>query len=252
MIRIVFFIAFYCLFLTRIFAEQIDYFVIEKQAEPFQIKGDEGTHHGIISDVITEIFRNSKYQINTHAYPYLRMVMHLESGRYKNWISYGSPDWEGPQGDNLSSVPIMQTQNILLSAKELGNSFDKLSDLNGKTVILMKGFSYPTLQDHIDRGEIVEQRVNSFNSAFGIIDRKLPQYAGLVTMDIRGRYNLKVSNRNIDNYVLSDFSTVIPSYQIYLSFSSEFNPEIKSFVNERLATLIASGFVEAVIEKYKN
>ncbi len=56
--------------------------------------------------------------------------------------------------------------------------------------------------------------------------------------------------RTWDNYTITDFSRVIPNYDISLSFSPKMAPDIKDFVNQRLVQLKREGLVDELITKY--
>ncbi len=74
-------------------AEAVNYYVIAKQAQPFQIEDQSDNHSGIVTDIVKAIFADGKYDINYHTYPFNRMISILEAGGEKNWITYGSPNW---------------------------------------------------------------------------------------------------------------------------------------------------------------
>ncbi|SQD78611.1 substrate-binding periplasmic protein [Moritella yayanosii] len=229
-------------------AEVINYYVIAKQAMPFQIISNNNQHTGIVSDIISSVFAEN-YTVNYHTYPFNRMISELESGGKKNWITYGSPNWGGVQAANLSDNPIYTVSHSILTHAKSGLVFGDFKDLNDKVFILLNGFDYPSLQPVIDSGEIKELRVKDYAAAFRILDR-MPQDAVFVEMTSRIKYNLKLLSRNLNGYKLQDFSALIPSYPIYLALDPNMDSDIQKFINQQLSMLSKSGSLQEIINRY--
>lgn len=229
-------------------SESINYYVIAKQAMPFQIATDDEQHTGIVSDIIAKIFMD-KYPINYHVYPFTRMISELQAGGEENWITYGSPNWGGVQAENLSDQPIYTVKHSILTNIESDFSYTKVSDVKDKVFVLLYGFDYPTLQPYIDRGEIQELRVKDYAAAFRILD-KMPQDAVFIEMTSRIQYNLKIQSKDLNNYRLQDFSALIPTYPIYLAFDPKMDSKLQQFINLQLADLADTGTLNEIISQY--
>jgi polar amino acid transport system substrate-binding protein len=236
-------------------AETINYYVIAKQAMPFQIadatnkNGDQIKHTGIVCDIVIEIFANSPYEIKYHTYPFNRMVSLLEAGGEANWLTYGSPGWNSVQAINLSKLAIYNVNHSLLSSKKSTFKFDNMTNVKDKIFVLLHGFNYPQLQPFIDNGSIQTLRVKDYAAAFRILD-KMPNDAVFVEMKSRIKYNLKQQSRDIHNYQLQDFASVIPNYPIYLALDPKMDKKIQYFINKRLKELHASGSIAKIINQY--
>jgi len=229
-------------------AEPINYYVIANQAMPFQIATDNNKHSGIVSDIISRIFIEN-YTVNYHTYPFNRMISQLEAGGEKNWITYGSPDWGGVQAANLSDMPIYTVSHSILTSAKSDFLYRDIKDIDDKVFVLLYGFDYPTLQPLIDNGQIKELRVKDYGAAFRILD-KMPDDAVFIEMTSRIKYNLKIQSRELQNYNLQDFSTLIPSYPIYLALDPNMDSDIQRFINEQLSILSDSGTLTAIINRY--
>ncbi|MGF1740522.1 transporter substrate-binding domain-containing protein [Vibrio profundum] len=230
-------------------AQTINYYVISKQAQPFQIEEKAKNHSGIVTDVVNAIFEKGDYDIAYHTYPFNRMISILESGGERNWITYGSPDWGSVQAENLSELPIYTVRHALVMSKTGEFEFEGMQSLNGKGVVLLHGFDYPQLAPYISSGEVEEIRVKNYKSAFKVVART-PGDTAFIEMSSRVKYNLDKLALNSRNYSIQAFSQVIPDYKIYLAFDKNMDPTLQSYINQRLAELKASGDLDNIISKY--
>ncbi|PKH04707.1 transporter substrate-binding domain-containing protein [Moritella sp. Urea-trap-13] len=229
-------------------SESINYYVIAKQAMPFQITTDDEQHSGIVSDIIAKIFMD-KYTVNYHVYPFNRMISKLEAGGEKNWVTYGSPNWGSVQAENLSDKPIYTVSHSILSNAKSDFSYTDISDIKDKVFVLLYGFDYPTLQPYIDSGVIQELRVKDYAAAFRILD-KMPNDAIFIEMTSRIKYNLKIQSKDLSSYHLQNFSALIPTYPIYLAFDPNMDSELQLFINRQLSALEDAGTLTDIINHY--
>lgn len=230
-------------------AESVDYYVIAEQAKPFQIENQGESHSGIITDIVNEVFKGSKYQLNYQTYPFNRMISLLESNQEDNWITYGSPKWGKAQSENLSDDPIYIVKHRLLSSSKKPLIYRKMSELNGKVVVLLLGFDYPELQPYLTKGDIEEMRVKNYQSAFRVINR---HPGDLVFVEMKSRISYNLEQLNIDKtwYEEHDFSNVIPDYPIHLAFSPNMDEALQAYINQRIKTLKKDGVIDEIVNKY--
>ncbi|MCL9781262.1 transporter substrate-binding domain-containing protein [Vibrio sp. S4M6] len=230
-------------------AETVNYYVISKQAQPFQIEDNANNHSGIVTDIVQAIFSGDRYDISYHTYPFNRMISILEAGGEKNWITYGSPSWGSVQAENLSDMPIYTVKHALVTSKTGHFKFDGMNSLKGKGVVLLHGFDYPQLIPYISSGDVEEIRVKNYRSAFKVVNRT-PGDTAFVEMSSRVKYNLGKLNLDKNKYDIQAFSDVIPDYKIYLAFDKNMDPSLQKFINKRLAELKKSGEIDVIISKY--
>ncbi|WP_163833199.1 substrate-binding periplasmic protein [Spartinivicinus ruber] len=238
------------IFIAHAWAEEVNYVVIEKQAQPFQIEESDKEHSGIVTDIVKEVFKNSDYQLTTHTYPFKRMISIMEQKKYKNWVTFGSPAWPGIQNENLSTLPVYNVENVML-IKKPGFKYEKSSDLFGKTVILMDGFDYPGIEDLVKQGKIKEIRVKGHSAAFNILDRPtMAKFTGFIELKARILYNLRQVQRNTDEYLMLDVGDIADNYSIHLAFSKQMDKNIQEFINNKLSSLRDEGKLENIVNKY--
>jgi polar amino acid transport system substrate-binding protein len=230
-------------------SETINYYVIAKQATPFQIESQDKTHKGIVTDIVKAVFEDSKYDINYHVYPFNRMISLLEQGGEANWITYGSPNWGGVQAENLSQMPIYNVKHSLVTSTNNTFDFNSMKDMNDKVIVLLHGFDYPQLVPYFDDGNVEELRVKDYKAALRII-KKLPGETAFVEMQSRIKYNLNQQNLDPDAYRMQSFSSVIPDYPIYLAFDPKMDADVQAFINERLKALKSTGKLDDIIHNY--
>ncbi|UTV29789.1 substrate-binding periplasmic protein [Photobacterium atrarenae] len=230
-------------------AGSINYYVIAKQATPFQIEEGKNNHSGIVTDIVKAVFEDSPYNINYHTYPFNRMISLLEAGGEPNWITYGSPEWGKVQSENLSEIPIYTVKHVLVSNHNSTIRFESIADMQQRIIVLLHGFDYPQLLPYFEQGEIEELRVKDYQAAFRIIN-KFPEYAAFVEMESRVKYNLAKLNETLTNYQIQPFRSVIPDYPIYLAFDPKMSPKVQKFINQRLKELKSSGRMDDIIHQY--
>ncbi len=228
---------------------EINYMVIQDQAQPFQNHQNKKQHTGIITDIIKKIFAGPDYKIKTHTLPFNRMISMLEKGDIKNWITFGSPNWPGIQSANLSKLPVFNVQHSLLTSTEQDLTIHSAPDLFGKTVVLLHGFDYPGLEEHITNKDIKAIKVKNYKSAFKIVNR-LKDKAGFVEMTIRIKYNLNMLGLEEKDYNLHDFSKVISDYKLHLAMSPTFDETAQNHLDAELAKLQQTGSLAKIIKSY--
>lgn len=237
------------LFPSYALAADFAYMVIEKQARPLQIERYGYEHTGIVTDVINKIFSGSEHSVNTHTLPFKTMIAELEAGRHINWLTFGSPSWGGVQAANLTEKPLLTVDHALLTTADNPLTFNNVRDLYGKTAVLLEGFDYPGLEEHIRPGGVRVVRVKNYPLAFKMLDR-LGARGFLVEMELRIRYNLKQENLEVAQYKLQDFSSVIAPYDVHLAMAPTLPEPLKQYINQRLTQLHNSGELEKIAAKY--
>jgi len=228
---------------------EINYMVIQDQAQPFQNHENKKHHTGIITDIVKKIFSGAEYELKIHTLPFNRMISMLEKGDIENWVTFGSPNWPGVQSANLSKLPVFNVQHSLLTSIQQDIDINSATDLFGKTVILLHGFDYPGLEEYIADKRIKAIKVKSYKSAFKVVNR-LKGKAGFVEMDVRIKYNLKIEDLPTKDYKLHNFSNVIDDYDLHLAMSPKFNKALQQHLESELDKLHQSGSLAEIIKAY--
>lgn len=152
-------------------AWQLDYFVIQDQAEPLQIQQNGENHSGIVTEIVQAVLAGTDHQLTIRTYPFQRVVAEMLAASDGNWVGYGSPVWGNPQHLNLSAEPILEVGHSLLTRTDATFTYATPDDLNGKIAVLLFGFNYPGLEEKIAAGQISEVRVKNYDAAFRVVNR---------------------------------------------------------------------------------
>ncbi len=230
-------------------AQDIHYMVIEKQARPLQIEDYNQNHRGIITDIVKKVLANN-HKLKIHTKPFNAMVQELEGGRYQNWLWYGTPAWKGIQSANLSKIPLLTVSHQLVTAKEHQLDFNQLEDLYGKTAILLSGFDYPGLEEHLGPNKIKALWVKNYKLAFKMLNR-LKKIAFFVEMDLRINYNLKKLNLSTASFNRQSFAQVIPDFTLFLAYSPNIDPSLYTEIESGVEQLKKSGTLAQIINQYQ-
>jgi|GEM_PF-683336 len=239
-------------------ADELTYLVISNQAEPFQIithiaNHTEPVHQGIISDIVYASLKDSKIAITTLAYPFKRYILMMDPQKTPRWISYGSPAWQTIHGEEahnkrLSKNTLFDVTHVLVTKKDSAFTINRVDDLFGKTIITLKGFTYPGLDEHINNGLIYKVEVNSHESALKAVETG--RGIGFVTMKTRALYTIKDTELNRTDFTLVDFAKVIAPYPIHLSFSDAVPAQLIEQVDLQVLKLKQSHRIDVIIHSY--
>ena len=234
-------------------SETIHYLVIEG-VEPLQVATEaDALAGGLVTEVVQAVFAKSDYNLQPIVAPWLRLNKMRMSDQFDHWLVYGNPKI-GDMNESFSTLPIFPWRHTLVVKKGQLN-FDRLEDLNDQTLVLVHGYDYQGLDDHLvskhpDSGTIKEFRAASVAAALRML--KNNRGSGYVDIDIRLMHHLKQLGFDQDEFEFYDFSDVIPAANIHLMFNNDLPTEIKHFINQRLESLQQSGTLEKLLLKYLN
>lgn len=223
----------------------LNYFVIKDTAAPFQISQSKSNKGGIISDFLEEVL-SDQYVLKHRVLPFNRMVREMKSGHLKNWINYGAPTWRTPQVWNMTKEPLLKVTHNILTKK--GFSYKGINTLFDKRIVTIVGFNYPGLDKYINMGMIQTIEVKSHRSAIKAIQNG--RAVAFPEMRYRIQYHLNNLKLNQDEFSLIDFSDTIKDYDLYISFSKKFPPEIQKHINDSIKKYKKDGRLQKIIETY--
>ncbi len=249
-------------------AVEITYYVLDKNAHPFQIVNDDSEVSGIITDIVEELFRDSSHRFDVKVFPVLRLERHLFSQQSANWITYGSPVWKSAVG-TLSNESLFTVKHVLITGKDSEFKFRKIEDLYERHIALLFGFDYPGLNPYLRYDyesiktkkvietekqkrkiyKIYDSRPQTYKQAFILLDNN--RVDGFVEMDLRIRYNLKATGRNPVDYIFFDFSSIIAPYDIHLRLSKTLSKIAKDEIDNKIKRFKVNGKIKEIINRYK-
>ncbi|WP_299789024.1 transporter substrate-binding domain-containing protein [uncultured Shewanella sp.] len=239
-------------------ADELTYLVISDQAEPFQIVDHDVSqadpeHKGIISDIIYASLKESEVKLTTLAYPFKRYILMMAPKQTPRWISYGSPAWltahgEEAQNKRLSKNKLFDVSHVLVTKKDSAFTVNRVNDLFGKTIITLKGFTYPGLDRYIKAGLVFKVEVNSHESALKAVETG--RGIGFVAMKCRALYTINNTELDRNDFTLVDFAKVIAPYPIHISFSDAVPEQLIEQVDQKILKLKQSHRIDEIIRAY--
>jgi len=233
--------------------ETLIYFVIERQAPPFQIENSGLGHRGIVSDIVFQLGQDLGLSISTVSLPFKRMLQEMKKPQNHNWISYGSPVWRlksngSVQSDCLLSQPILSVNHSLVMRAESDFSLSSVEELFGRRLITLHGFNYATLMPHFDSGAIKKLDVKNQRAAYKAV--MAGRGLGFVTMNLRVAYSFKTGESQGENFDLHDMSSIIPAYPVYISHGCGVKDALVGRLDRQYLKLIEQGAIDRIVDRY--
>lgn len=235
--------------------DKLTYLVIANQAEPFQINtSSQQSHSGIISDIVSALAIKRPLTISTQVMPFKRYVHVIKSRTYPNWISYGSPSWQADndnltQNSRLSAQTLFEVQHLLVTRSDDVTQYQRIEDLFGKTVILLKGFDYPGLMPFIESGQIKKMDFRSHESALQALDSGRGDL--FIEMERRIQYAIKQHKLKRNLFSFREIPNIVPPLPIHLSYGDSVDQELIDWIDDQVIILKATGQLEAIIHQYQ-
>ncbi len=229
----------------------IHYLVNGKASEPYQIPG-KGLGQGIVTDIVREIFHGSSYNLQAVVQPPKRMRSDLISGRFTNWIGYGSSSWtvaEIQKKAIFSRTPLFPYYYSLVSVKSKQlPQVTNLSKLYGHSLITIFGYSYPKLDDYKQEFGFSSMPAKSHKNAI----KMLLNGRGDYYMAHKPRAAWAIKQLGLDKGLFSFHN--IPDYgvdsTIRLIMDARMDPSTIEFIEQRLQDLNSSGKLTEIVEAY--
>tara|TARA_B100000446_G_scaffold39947_3_gene35518 strand:- start:22632 stop:23426 length:795 start_codon:yes stop_codon:yes gene_type:complete len=233
--------------------DELIYFVIERQAPPFQIERNGFGHRGIVSDIVYRLGLDLGLSITTVSLPFKRMLLEMKKPENRNCLSYGSPIWrlkgnDSVQSDCLLSQPILSVNHSLVTRADSDFSLSSVEELFGQRLITLHGFNYATLMPHFDSGAIQKLDVKNQRAAYKAV--MAGRGLGFVTMNLRVAYSFKTGESQRENFELHDLSSIIPSYPVYISHGCGVSAELAGRLDRQYLKLIEQGSIDRIVDRY--
>ncbi|OUR96231.1 hypothetical protein A9Q84_07690 [Halobacteriovorax marinus] len=227
---------------------ELNYFVIERTAEPFQIEERNNPIKGVVTDIFKAILQESKTQndYNIVEVPFLRMLKIMKENNQRRWVNYGAKVWSGVQSQRLSKEPLFRVDHKLLTLK--GKKFKSIRDLFGKRIVLITGFAYPGIMKYIKGKKIDLLMVNSHASALKALE--IGRADAFPEIKLRALYHIKKEKLKLSKFKFHDFSKYVKSYNFHLSYSLGMKEsEIRKF-DKAIRSLRKKKVLKKIISKY--
>ncbi|HUE93101.1 transporter substrate-binding domain-containing protein [Pseudomonas sp.] len=198
---------------------------------------------GIYQDIFDELGKLTGDTFNVEYYPYPRIgllfnggQLDIEPGVYPGWVHHQPTP-------GMFSIPFGKVVDVMMFAPGKAFPVARPEDLRGKSVGLVRGYSYPDLRTLIEAGQL--DRRNALNEA------------QLLEMLAKSRFDQIVVNKAIAQYSLAK----IPEYHhleigdVMSSFdvSMRVHPRHKAWLDEldaAILTLKRRGVIGRIYAKY--
>ncbi|APJ03972.1 substrate-binding periplasmic protein [Silvanigrella aquatica] len=233
----------------------INYIMPDETNKPFSIKNDK--ERGIITEIVDKSFKELGYQINYISIPQIRLIYETEkyqqnkSDAIRSFVMYSSPVWQSKDKPFYYSKPLFKMKYALVCSAKKFTHYNDISSLYGKSIVLIKGFQYPELNDYINNQKIHAVSVNSGLQALNMIHAKYRDEACFIEFHTRVKFLIKEHNLNKNDYVFFDFSNVIKPVPIHLVLSDDFSKEDLEHLNKIINSSIKDKVYENIIKKYE-
>ncbi|ABC30584.1 conserved hypothetical protein [Hahella chejuensis KCTC 2396] len=229
---------------------EINYYIVEDLASPFQIASEGVSNGGLITDLVEIIFRDTPLRVVPKPLPVNRLHRIIRENTQSVWLSYDAKVWNSlaDVGDFVEE-PLFTVNHALLTCHDQPRSIETEADLFGMTLAILDNFSYPELRLLEERGSLTLTSVEKYEQGFRLAAAR--RVDGFVEMEIRLRYNLTQENEtSSDCYQFLNMDAVIPPYEIYLSLSKQASPELRNMVTQRVRQLKTSEDYRQVFTRY--
>lgn len=206
----------------------------------------DGGGFGIVGDTFVEIATAMGYRAKVVILPDKRLKRDFSDGRLDAVAS--ALEWETKTTGYIWTDGIIRVSDNVVMTENRRKNIENLDELNGKTVVLLNDYTYPSLEQMIESGEIVSSRTSRFENILKMVDYKRVDY-GIVDENV-AKWVIRERNLKFDPplyFATPGFDEV--EFRIILS-SREWAPFVEKF-NESLARLKARGGLQEILNRYR-
>jgi polar amino acid transport system substrate-binding protein len=157
-------------------------------------------------------------------------------------------EWESDTTGWVWTEGIIRVSDNVVMTADRRAVIANLDELSGKLVVLMHGYTYPSLEEMIESGAIKSSRANRFESLLKMVEYKRVDY-GIIDMNV-AKWVMREKNLVFDPplfFATPGFDEV--EFRIILG-SEKWAPFVRKF-NEALAQFKLSGELEKILDKYR-
>lgn len=198
---------------------------------------------GIYVDLVTELSKVSQQSFKWEHYPYARLdalftkaSVHIEVG--------SSPLWTASKRvPGFYTVPFYILKDVVVFRRGKHASMKSFSDLQGKRVGLVRGYSFPQFQKAFDDGTAIRiDAANELALMKLLINNRVDQI--FISQDLF-LYHQK-ANKKFNSLVPGD---IVGSYEVAIRVHPKYK-SLVSILNEGIEALKDRGVIKAIINKH--
>ncbi len=234
-------------------AADLNYLVIERQVEPFQIASSEHPlAGGLVTELLQVLVARAGHRLVPAVAPWLRLQKRLERGELKPWVGYGWLPQTRP-GAECAPTPITAWRTVaMLPAHHPPPAVADLAWLRTQHLLLVQGYDYPGLDAHLrslGHGDIQDERALTPEAAISML--RLGRGDVVVEESLRLRHLLRKLKLSPADFHFSPLSAVIPDKQLCLLVDASMAPALKRSLFDALEQFKRSGELAALVARYE-
>jgi polar amino acid transport system substrate-binding protein len=222
-------------------------FIAHADVPPYYIRDPKSVNNGILMDVLRAVTEPLGYAVTAWRLPDKRGWDMLEHGGVDVYAS--AREWVENPDRFLWTDPFMANEDVLLCLAGKPLAYAGPESLHGMTVACIKGFVYPTLEDHFGPG--------------GIIRMDAPSPEAMLELLVRGRADAVLVNRTEIEWILRMRRDLEPHrfrlgeppvgtapFRFVFPKNRGWEPLVAQF-NRRLAAMRRDGSLKAILDRYR-
>ena len=226
--------------------ERLIRFGIPDVGYPPYLMRSAGDLHGIVGDTFVELASALGYHVEIVIQPVKRLRRDMKRGKIDAMAN--ALEWESDTTNSVWTEGIIRVSDNVVMTADRQMDIANLDDLRDTKVVLMFGYTYPSLESMIETGAFEAHRTNRFESLLKMVDYKRVDY-GIIDMNV-ARWVIRTNNLLFDPplfFATPGFDEV--EYRIIL-FSQKWAPFVQEF-NAALVQFKSNGRLENILNKYR-
>ena len=108
---------------------------------PYMIVDEDGTHSGIVWDVVTRIAVRLNYKVEPHRIPRKRVDQMILEGYID--ATPRAREWTQKPERFVFTQPITEIREVFFTTRDTAIEYDEPADIEGETVVTHLGYRYP-------------------------------------------------------------------------------------------------------------
>ncbi len=224
-------------------AETLNVGLYDTEFPPLHFKeGDQRT--GLAKDILSHLSKLTGHHFVYTYLPALRLEAKFQKGEI-DIETFVNPIWyEKSEVPGLYSVPYGKSSDVVVFRKDKRFPVAKASDLKGKRVGMIRGYSYPGFMEAIAKGDIVRE---DSGTEMQLLEKLAKgRYDQIFIQKEMAQYVIKRNSTYQDLEVGDEISSIDVMLRIHPS-----KDYILSDINHALKTMINAGVIEEIYNQYR-
>ncbi|MCX4028684.1 transporter substrate-binding domain-containing protein [Endozoicomonas sp. SM1973] len=214
----------------------------DKEYPPYMFFDENGNANGIMYDVLQAFANKQGYMVVPVKMSKKRVRVSLEHGKLD--ATPRAIEWEANPNRYVFTSPIILQRDVLFSLLSQPVDFSRVEELKTHTIILRKGYIYPTLADLVDNKLIQVMYTNSEENMLNMLRYERAKAA--VISEFVGLWLIKQQKAKGIFYVSKG---AIDEVAYRIMFTKPWAEFVQLF-NQELVSMKKEGRVVKIVNKY--